>query len=364
MTTEEKFHAAVNVIRNLPKNGAYQPSNELMLRFYSYYKQATEGPCQQPKPGFWEVVRKAKWDAWMRLGNMGRVEAMNNYVDELKKIVETMSYTDNVANFLGSLDSFYDSVPAEDLEMLVGPVLERMRSQPGSPLSGSPIGSRETSPHRARGTSRHITSSLETSPASSHSASPLPPDTDGEEEVFIDTVESAPERTANKDSTSAKYSSNHHQKQSSTTAISNSKNSNKITNGQLTIVRENSTEQLKRDSSPPSGHAQSNEEVKPERGRSRERKDDKKNAEFFAQITATVQNLQRDLDRITARVRSLEGHALNTLSPQLSRAAERRYPKWWPLPECSPRLFALMILWPFLVHAAITIAQRNRQRNV
>lgn len=51
-----------------------------------------------------------------------------------------MSYTDNVATFLGSLDSFYESVPAEDLELLVGPVLERIRSQPGSPLSGSPLG--------------------------------------------------------------------------------------------------------------------------------------------------------------------------------------------------------------------------------
>ena len=51
-----------------------------------------------------------------------------------------MSYTDNVANFLGSLDSFYESVPVDDLELLVGPVLERMRSQPGSPLSGSPLG--------------------------------------------------------------------------------------------------------------------------------------------------------------------------------------------------------------------------------
>lgn len=57
------------------------------------------------------------------------------------QIVETMSYTDNVATFLGSLDSFYESVPTEDLELLVGPVLERIRSQPGSPLSGSPLGS-------------------------------------------------------------------------------------------------------------------------------------------------------------------------------------------------------------------------------
>ncbi|KAI5697019.1 acyl-CoA-binding domain-containing protein 5 isoform X3 [Diaphorina citri] len=141
MTTEEKFHAAVNVIRNLPKNGAYQPSNDLMLRFYSYFKQATEGPCKQPKPSFWDVVRKAKWDAWKKLGNMGKEEAMEAYVEELKKIVETMAYNDNVETFMGSLDSFYENVPAEELDMILGPVIERVRSQPGSPLNKSPLGS-------------------------------------------------------------------------------------------------------------------------------------------------------------------------------------------------------------------------------
>lgn len=74
------------LINNLIILGAYQPSHEIMLRFYSYYKQATEGPCQQSKPAFWEVIKKAKWDAWMRLGNMSRVEAMNNYVEELTRV--------------------------------------------------------------------------------------------------------------------------------------------------------------------------------------------------------------------------------------------------------------------------------------
>ena len=48
-----------------------------------------------------------------------------------------MSYTENVATFLGSLDSFYESVPAEDLELIVGPVLERIRSQTDSSFSHS-----------------------------------------------------------------------------------------------------------------------------------------------------------------------------------------------------------------------------------
>lgn len=331
MTTEEKFNAAVNVIRSLPKNGAYQPSNEILLRFYSYYKQATEGPCQQPKPAFWEVIKKAKWDAWMRLGNMSRTEAMNNYVDELKKIVETMSYTDNVATFLGSLDSFYESVPAEDLELLVGPVLERIRSQPDSPLSGSPLASRETSPHRVRNTSRHITSSLETSPASSHSASPLPPDTDGEEEEFIDTVETAPERIQKETNKSS-------------------------TNVQKTNII--------------NGHAKTNDSIevnvdtKQERGRQRTRKDDKENAEFFNQIASTMQNLQRDLDRITTRVRSLEGQALQALAPQREQNIDRSNLKWWPFSECSPRMFALLILWPFIAQILVSLTQRYRQRRL
>lgn len=56
------------------------------------------------------------------------------------QIVETMSYTDNVAKFMGSLDSVYEAVPAADLELLLGPTLERMRSMPGSPIGNTPLG--------------------------------------------------------------------------------------------------------------------------------------------------------------------------------------------------------------------------------
>jgi len=51
-----------------------------------------------------------------------------------------MSYTNNVANFLGSIGSFYGAAPVEDLELLVRNVIEHMRSQPGSPIRNSPLG--------------------------------------------------------------------------------------------------------------------------------------------------------------------------------------------------------------------------------
>ncbi|XP_017759324.1 PREDICTED: acyl-CoA-binding domain-containing protein 4 isoform X2 [Eufriesea mexicana] len=350
MTTEEQFQAAINVIRNLPKNGAYQPSNEIMLRFYAYYKQATEGPCQQSKPAFWEIVKKTKWDAWTRLGNMSRTEAMNNYVEELKKIVETMSYTDNVANFLDSLDSFRESVPSKDLELLLGPVLERMRSQPGIPLTISPLVSRETSPHRVCNMTRHIASSLETSPATSHSASP--PDTDGEEE-FIDTVESAPERI-----------------QKDTTKISNI--THKMTYGlnfstdkinELVTPKENSSE-LTNGYTSTNGYTEPIIENKQEKSKQRNKKDEKSNAEFLNQIATTMQNLQRDLDRITARVRCLEGQTLQALAPSIKQPTTTSYPKWWPLTDCSPRLFTILIAWPFIAQFLISLTQRYRQRRL
>lgn len=57
-----------------------------MLKFYGYFKQATEGPNTTAKPAFWDIVRKAKWDAWTKLGNMDRVTAMHYYVEEFKKV--------------------------------------------------------------------------------------------------------------------------------------------------------------------------------------------------------------------------------------------------------------------------------------
>lgn len=56
---EERFEAAVGVIQGLPKDGSFQPSNEMKLKFYAFYKQARDGPCVGARPSFWDVV--ARW---------------------------------------------------------------------------------------------------------------------------------------------------------------------------------------------------------------------------------------------------------------------------------------------------------------
>ncbi|XP_062451754.1 acyl-CoA-binding domain-containing protein 4 isoform X1 [Rhea pennata] len=83
-----QFRAAVRVIQGLPRSGSYRPSYEEMLRFYSYYKQATAGRCQGPRPGFWDPIGRYKWDAWHSLGCMSKEEAMAAYVAEMKKVAQ------------------------------------------------------------------------------------------------------------------------------------------------------------------------------------------------------------------------------------------------------------------------------------
>lgn len=58
----------------------------MMLKFYGLYKQAVEGPCTDPKPAFYEVVKGYKWRAWSNLGTMTQAQAKTCYVEELKKV--------------------------------------------------------------------------------------------------------------------------------------------------------------------------------------------------------------------------------------------------------------------------------------
>ncbi|KAM4624068.1 acyl-CoA-binding domain-containing protein 4 isoform 2-T2 [Polymixia lowei] len=108
---QKRFQAAVDVIHNLPKNGCYRPSYDVMLRFYSLYKQAVCGPCTVSRPGFWDPVGRYKWDAWSRLGEMSSESAMAAYVDEMKKVaqevIDTMPVNEKTASLFHHFEPLY-----------------------------------------------------------------------------------------------------------------------------------------------------------------------------------------------------------------------------------------------------------------
>ncbi|KAK3890750.1 hypothetical protein Pcinc_005323 [Petrolisthes cinctipes] len=59
---------------------------EKLLHLYARYKQSTEGPCNIPRPGFFDFKGKQKWDAWNGLGSLSKTEAMLQYISSLKEL--------------------------------------------------------------------------------------------------------------------------------------------------------------------------------------------------------------------------------------------------------------------------------------
>ncbi|HMR91875.1 MAG TPA: acyl-CoA-binding protein [Chitinophagaceae bacterium] len=59
-----------------------KPSNDILLKLYSLYKQATEGDVSTPAPSNpFDIVGKAKHQAWSELQGKAKETAMQEYVD-------------------------------------------------------------------------------------------------------------------------------------------------------------------------------------------------------------------------------------------------------------------------------------------
>ncbi len=63
------------------KNLTERPDNATLLKLYALYKQATAGDNSEKKPGFGDMVGRAKWDAWNGLKGTSSNDAMQQYVD-------------------------------------------------------------------------------------------------------------------------------------------------------------------------------------------------------------------------------------------------------------------------------------------
>ena len=64
-----------------------RPDNDTLLRLYALYKQGSEGDVRGDKPGFFDFVGTAKYEAWARLKGTSQDEARKKYVDLVRKLV-------------------------------------------------------------------------------------------------------------------------------------------------------------------------------------------------------------------------------------------------------------------------------------
>ncbi|TFK99430.1 Acbp from Moniliophthora Perniciosa [Pterulicium gracile] len=93
--SEAKFQKAVEIVKNLPKDGPVQLSTDVKLVFYKLYKQATEGDVNTARPGMLNFEGKAKWDAWNDVKGTSKEDARAKYVEELLKALKANDDADS-----------------------------------------------------------------------------------------------------------------------------------------------------------------------------------------------------------------------------------------------------------------------------
>lgn len=79
----ETFEAALAAVQEMDTD----PGNEVKLRLYALYKQATEGDVTGGRPGLLNPVGRAKYDAWAGLQGTSAEDAEAAYVDEVNALL-------------------------------------------------------------------------------------------------------------------------------------------------------------------------------------------------------------------------------------------------------------------------------------
>ena len=76
------FDKAVSESKSLPE----KPDNMTLLKIYALYKQASSGDVDGKRPGFTDMVGRAKWDAWNGLKGTSADAAMQDYIDLIESL--------------------------------------------------------------------------------------------------------------------------------------------------------------------------------------------------------------------------------------------------------------------------------------
>ena len=83
MDLKAQFETAVAESKQL----ASRPSNDVLLKIYSLYKQAVDGDAPAEGPtGMFDIVGKAKHNAWASLKGKASEECMQAYIDLIKEL--------------------------------------------------------------------------------------------------------------------------------------------------------------------------------------------------------------------------------------------------------------------------------------
>jgi len=79
---EERFQQAAEDAQKLKE----RPDNDTMLKLYALFKQGSQGDVSGEKPGFFDFVGVAKYEAWERQKGTSQDEARQKYIDLVESL--------------------------------------------------------------------------------------------------------------------------------------------------------------------------------------------------------------------------------------------------------------------------------------
>ncbi|KAI8092493.1 acyl CoA binding protein-domain-containing protein [Halteromyces radiatus] len=82
----QRYNKALHIVQHLPVSSSFQPNKEQKLELYALYKQVSHGNIDTQRPGIFDVVGRAKWDAWAKLQGLPTLEAKHRYVETLLRV--------------------------------------------------------------------------------------------------------------------------------------------------------------------------------------------------------------------------------------------------------------------------------------
>ena len=82
MSLEDQFNAAQAKSKTL----AQKPSNDVLLKLYSLFKKGAVGDVNVERPGGFDFVGAAKFDAWEALKGQSKEEAQQAYIDYVESL--------------------------------------------------------------------------------------------------------------------------------------------------------------------------------------------------------------------------------------------------------------------------------------
>jgi len=65
-----------------------RPANDELLRLYALFKQGSKGDVEGKRPGRFDMVNRAKYDAWAKVAGTSSADAKQSYIDLVARLTQ------------------------------------------------------------------------------------------------------------------------------------------------------------------------------------------------------------------------------------------------------------------------------------